>query len=172
MPERKIVVLYHSQGSGNTRVAAELVVQGIRAAGGFELVIRNTNDARLDPAILEDCAGVAVGTPDYFEYPAGSLKMFMDDWLIARRGGNRKMEGMPVALFLVHSASVGRDRRRHDEVLRHARKRHEELFRHIGPQVGRTLASIGTPEGHTARDFVALGRDLTVAADKYLREHT
>ena len=113
MERKTIAIIYHSQGLGMTRASADLLAQGVREAGGFEVVLKNTNERRLDPTVLEQYAGVAVGTPDYFGYPAGGLKMFMDDWLVARRAGNRSMEGIPVALFMTH-AGTGRARKRHE----------------------------------------------------------
>jgi len=153
--ERRIVVIYHSQEHGNTRAAAELVAGGVRESGDFELVIRNAGDGRLDPGILAGCAGAAFGTPDYFSYPAGTLKMFMDDWLFAKRAGNEAIQGMPVALFVTHGGKG------------HAVQGHETLFRHVGPQVGKTLVIKGKPEGEDAEACVALGRALAEAAERY-----
>ena len=158
MSQGKIAVIFHSQSAGNTRAAAELVAKGIREAGEFEVILKNTNEGRLDPAVLEGCAGVAVGTPDYFSYPAGGLKMFIDDWLIAKNGGNEKIEGMPVALFVTHGGG-GR-----------AKEPHETLFRHIGPQVGETVLMQGKPNGEAADACVALGKELAAAAEEYLSE--
>ena len=156
MSQGRIAVIFHSQSVGNTKAAAELVAEGIREAGDFEVVLENTNDGRLDPAILEGCAGVAVGTPDYFSYPAGGLKMFIDDWLIAKRGGETKIEGMPVALFVTHGGGGS------------AKEPHETLFRRIGPQVGETLLVEGKPRGEAVKACVALGKALAAAAEEYL----
>jgi len=154
MAKKKIVIVYHSQEAGNTKAAAELLADGIREAGDFEVALYNTNDSRVNPEVLVGCAGVALGTPDYFSYPAGGLKMFMDDWLFAKRGG-KKVEGMPVALFLTHGGG-GK-----------AKEPHESLGHHVGPQVGETLAIKGCPKGKDADACKALGRKLAEAAAKY-----
>ena len=158
MAEKKIVIVYHSQQSGNTKAAAELIAKGVREAGGFEVVLSNTNDGRVDPKVLEGCAGAAFGTPDYFSYPAGGMKMFIDDWLFAKQAGNEGVGGMPVALFITHGGG-GK-----------AQKPHEELFGRIGPQAGQTLSIRNRPQGKDAEACVALGRELARAAERYLRQ--
>ena len=151
MAQRKIVVVYHSQQSGNTKAAAELVAQGAREAG-FEVTLHNTNDGRVKPEVLAGCAGAAFGTPDYFSYPAGGMKMFIDDWLFLTRAGNNAVKGMPVALFVTHGGGGA------------AKGPHETLFRHVGPQVGETLVMKGRPEGKDVDACKALGQKLAEAA--------
>jgi flavorubredoxin len=152
---KKIAVIYHSQSVGNTEAAARHVIEGIEA-GGFEVEAHNTNDGRLDPAMLAECAGLAVGTPDYFSYPAGGLKVFIDDWLIARRGGNEEIAGIPVALFVTHGGGGV------------ARGPLEELFRHIGPQVGETVMVKGGPGDSEAEELRGLGAELVRKAGELL----
>ncbi len=156
MPENKIVIVYHSQQAGNTRAAAELVAKGVREGGAFEVVLANTNDGRVDPRILGGCVGAAFGTPDYYSYPAGGMKQFMDDWLFLKEAGKEQISGMPVALFITHGGG-GK-----------AQKPHEELFRRIGPQVGKTVSVRGRPEGKDAEACVALGRELARAAQRHV----
>ena len=158
MRKRKIAVIYHSQSAGNTTAAAEQVAKGIAEAGDFEIFAVNTNDARVRPSVLEDCSGVAFGSPDYFSYPAGGLKMFIDDWLIAQRAGNEKIKGMPVALFLTHGGGGA------------AQAPLEDLFRHIGPQVGSTLAIKGRPGSAEAAQCRALGAELARKAREFLEK--
>jgi len=157
MRGKKIAVIYHSQ-SGNTEAAAQHVAEGIRAAGQFEIVSLNTNEGRVDPAVLADCAGVAFGTPDYFSYPAGGMKSFMDDWLIAQRGGNEDIKDMPVALFMTHGGGGA------------ALEPFEKLFQRVGPQVGETVSikrAPGEPEAERCRE---LGAALAREAEKFLEE--
>ncbi|NLW49585.1 MAG: FprA family A-type flavoprotein [Candidatus Brocadiaceae bacterium] len=148
MRRSKIAVIYHSQSLGNTKAAAEHVIEGIRSAGDFEVVSFNTNDGRVDPAILEECAGVAFGAPDYFSYPAGMLKQFMDDWLIAKRKGNEELEGIPVALFATHGGG-GR-----------IKEPFEGLFQRVGPLVAETLMIKGAPGEAEAEACRKLGAEL------------
>ena len=156
MKKRKIAVIYHSQTMGNTKAAAEHVVQGINSVGQFELFVANTNDGRVEPGVLSDCAAAAFGTPDYFSYPAGGLKMSMDDWLIAQRAGNEDIKGMPIALFLTHGGGGV------------AKGPFEELFRHVGPQVGQTVTAKGKPGSAEADALRKLGADLAREAEKLL----
>ncbi len=156
MRSKKIVVIYHSQSLGNTKAAAEQVAAGIRGAGEFEAVCLNTNDERVAPAVLADCAGAAFGTPDYFSYPAGGLKVFMDDWLIAQRGGNEDITGMPIALFLTHGGG-GR-----------AKEPFEGLLQRVGPQVGETVDIKGAPGEAEAEACRQLGAALVREAEKFL----
>ncbi len=156
MRKKKIAVIYHSQSAGNTKAAAQHVADGIRTAGQFEVVSLNTNDGRVDPAVIADCAGVAFGAPDYFSYPAGGMKAFMDDWLIAQRGGNEDIKGMPIALFMTHGGGGA------------ARGPFEELFRRVGSQVGETVAIKGAPGEPEAARCRELGAALAREAKKFL----
>ncbi len=155
MRQRKIAVVYHSQSAGNTEAAARHVIEAVEA-GGFDVEEHNTDQGRLDPAILAECAGLAVGSPDYFSYVAGGLKVFIDDWLIARRGGNEQIAGIPVALFLTHGGGGV------------ARGPLEELFRHIGPQVGETVMVKGAPGEKEAQELRDLGAMLVKSAGELL----
>ena len=146
MAKKKIAVIYHSQ-SGNTAAAARNVAEGIKDAGGFEVVMANSNEKRVDPAILADCAAAAFGTPDYFSYPAGCIKTFIDDWLIAKRKGGEQAE-IPIVLFVSHGGGGG------------AKAPFETLFRRIGPQTGETLVIKGKPEGDQVEALRKLGAAL------------
>lgn len=154
MTDGKIVVVYHSQEEGNTEEAARLVARGIRESSDCIVELHNTNEKRVDPRVLEGCAGAAIGTPDYFGYPAGGVKMFVDDWLIAKRQGAEKIGGMPLALFMTHGG--GGD----------AQEPFQDLCHHIGSQVGETLSIKGRPEGIEAEECEGLGEELALAVEK------
>ena len=77
-----VLVLYHSQEFGNTRAMAEALALGVKMAGG-EVSTFNTNEGRLDIEMFRAADAVAFGTPDYYSYLAGGLKVFLDDWYIA-----------------------------------------------------------------------------------------
>jgi flavorubredoxin len=156
MRQKRIAVIYHSQSLGNTKAAAEFVIEGIKSAGGFEVVAFNTNEGRVDPALLAECAGAAFGAPDYFSYPAGMMKQFMDDWLIAKRKGNEEIEGIPVALFATHGGG-GR-----------LKEPFESLFQRVGPQVGETLMIKGAPGDAEAEACRKLGAALVAKAAELL----
>ncbi|MFO7898930.1 MAG: flavodoxin domain-containing protein [Planctomycetota bacterium] len=146
-----ILVLYHSQEHGNTAAMAEAVAEGARAAGA-EVTVTNTNEARM--AVDEYCGydGVAFGTPDYFSYVAGGLKVFIDDWLIAKRGAAPDgLEDKPYALFYSHGGG-GK-----------VREPFETLFERVGAKVGETVESKGAPDEPTLARCRALGAELARA---------
>ena len=98
---KKILIVFHSQEAGNTKRMAELVARGCRQVRGVQVSMVNTNERRVDMRRLEAADGLALGTPDYFTYMAGGLKMFFDDATLAQwRGANIK--GKPCVAFCTH----------------------------------------------------------------------
>src|SRR5512147_131490 len=96
----KILVIYHSQQYGNTKILAEAIAEGIREAGA-EANLINTNERRVTLEEFLDADAVAIGTPDYFSYVAGTIKTFFDDiylWDLARES----VKGKPAVLFCSH----------------------------------------------------------------------
>jgi flavorubredoxin len=155
MAREAIALIYHSQSAGNTKAAAAHVREAIEKDGRFTVREFNTNDGRVDPAVLAECAGVAFGTPDYFSYPAGGLKMFIDDWLVAKRKGNEQIEGLPIALFLTHGGGGA------------ARAPFEGLCQHVGPQVADTVMIKGHPGDEAAQACRALALQLVEEAVRF-----
>lgn len=101
-PSKKILVVYHSQQYGNTAECARLVARGVRQAGEIEVTLVNTNIAqRVDMAELASYDGLAIGSPDYFSYVAGTIKQLFDDILEAERAGT-SIYRLPCALFMTH----------------------------------------------------------------------
>ncbi len=96
----KILVIYHSQQFGNTKILAEGVAEGARE-GGAEVELVNTNERRitLDEFLAADA--VAVGTPDYFSYIAGTIKTFFDDLYLWGQSG-KAVKGKRAGLFFSH----------------------------------------------------------------------
>jgi flavorubredoxin len=146
-----LLVLYHSQEYGNTAAMAEAVGEGARAAGE-EVTLVNTNERRLDPDEYRRFDAVAFGSPDYYSYIAGGLKVFLDDWYIAQKSDSRGLKGKPYGLFLSHGGG-GR-----------ARGPLEELFGRMGTQVGQTVTSRGRPNDAALEACRELGRRLADAA--------
>ena len=100
---KKVMVIYHSQEFGNTAVAARLVVQGLEEVGGIEVKSVNTNEAqRIDMEELAACDGVAIGSPDYYAYLAGTIKQVFDDDYIYRGRGFTGLKGKPCVVFMTH----------------------------------------------------------------------
>ena len=147
----KALVLYHSQEFGNTKIMAEAVAEGLKAAG-LEVDIFNTNDGRFDVTQFPqyDCA--AFGSPDYYSYIAGGMKTFMDDHYIHDvRKGLEGLKGKPYALFCSHGGG-GRVK---DVMV--------NIFKRIGTMVGEPVASKGKPSPEVVEQCKALGKMLAKA---------
>jgi multimeric flavodoxin WrbA len=71
----RILIIYHSQG-GMVEEMAYAVKKGIEKTQGVKAVLKKAQDATWDD--LKDAAGIAIGTPDYFDYMAGTIKDFFD----------------------------------------------------------------------------------------------
>jgi flavorubredoxin len=145
-----MLVLYHSQEYGNTAAMAQAIGEGARAAGA-EVTLVNTNEQRLDLEQYRYFDAVAFGSPDYWSYIAGGLKVFIDDWYIARKSSRRGLEGKPYGLFYSHGGG-GR-----------VRGPLEELFSRMGSQVGEIIESYGRPNNTVLEACRELGRQLANA---------
>lgn len=71
----KILIVYHSQ-AGIVKEMAYAIKQGIENTGDFEIIIKTAEQA--DQEDLRTASGIAIGTPDYFDYMAGTIKDFFD----------------------------------------------------------------------------------------------
>jgi len=112
-PTLPILVLYYSR-HGATRKLAELIAQGIESIAGCEAVLRtvpavSTVSEATEPAVprsgapyvelsdLENCAGLALGSPTRFGNMAAPLKYFIDgssaQWL------SGALAGKPACVF-------------------------------------------------------------------------
>jgi flavorubredoxin len=148
-----ILVLYHSQEYGNTAAMAEAVAEGAWAAGA-DVTLVNTNEQRLDVEDYRRFDAVAFGSPDYYSYIAGGLKVFVDDWYIARKSNRQGLENKPYGLFYSHGGG-GR-----------VRGSLEDLFGRMGSQVGTTIESYGKPNQAALEACRELGRQLANAIQK------
>ena len=148
-----ILVLYHSQEHGNTGAMAEAIAEGVRDSGADATLV-NTNDKRMDPAEYAAFDAAAFGSPDYYSYLAGGLKMFLDDWHIAKGRGLEGVTDKPYGLFYSHGGG-GR-------VVEPMQK----LFARLGTQVGQSIESCGKPDEKTLAACRELGQQLAEAADK------
>jgi multimeric flavodoxin WrbA len=97
---KKILVIYHSQQFGNTKILAEALSEGAREEGA-EVALINTNEKRVTMDEYLSADAVAVGTPDYFSYMAGTIKTFFDDLYLWDQA-DQPVKGKPAALFLSH----------------------------------------------------------------------
>ena len=96
----KILVIYHSQQFGNTKGLAEALAEGARESGA-EVELINTNERRVTLNEFLATDAVAIGTPDYFSYVAGTIKTLFDDIYLWDKAGN-PVKGKPAALFFSH----------------------------------------------------------------------
>jgi NAD(P)H dehydrogenase (quinone) len=147
-----ILVLYHSQEYGNTGKMARAVAEGAEAAGA-RVTLHNTNEERYDVEQYRAFDAVAFGTPDYYSYIAGTLKVFLDDWYIAKEKNPAGLLNKPLALFYSHGGGGA------------AVRPLEQLFRRLGTQVGETVESRGAPSEQVLAACRALGERL--AADEH-----
>jgi multimeric flavodoxin WrbA len=142
-----LLVLYHSQEYGNTAAMAEAVAAGARAAGA-EVTLANTNEQRLDIEQYRRFDAVAFGSPDYYSYIAGGLKVFLDDWYIAQKSNSQGLKDKVYGLFYSHGGGGA------------VRRPLQELFGRMGTQVGETVASRGRPNAAVLEACCNLGRQL------------
>jgi flavodoxin len=155
MARKAIALIYHSQSAGNTKAAAAHVREAIEADGRFSVLEYNTNDGRVGPGILAECAGAAFGTPDYFSYPAGGVKMFFDDWLVEKRKGNEEIEGLPVAPFMTCGGGGA------------AKTPFEGLCQKVGPQIADTVVIKGSPDDEGAEACRKMAKLLVEEAVRF-----
>lgn len=145
-----ILVLYHSQQYGNTGAMAEAVADGAREAGA-EVKMVNTDEQRLDIEEYRRVDGAAFGSPDYYSYIAGGLKVFLDDWYIAKQSDPTGLEGKPYVLFYSHGGGGAVSRPM------------ESLFEQMGAKIGQTVGSAGRPGDATLTACKELGGQLARA---------
>ncbi|MDD5612631.1 MAG: NAD(P)H:quinone oxidoreductase, partial [Gallionella sp.] len=119
--DKEILVLYYSQ-HGATRQMATLIARGIEQVGGVRARVRtvpkvSANCEATDPAIpdagspyvqlcdLEECIGLALGSPTRFGNMAAAMKYFLDStgglWM------KHTLAGKPAALFTSSSSMHG-----------------------------------------------------------------
>ena len=145
----KVLVIFHSQQFGNTRILAEALGEGVRESGR-EVELINTNERRVSLDEFLDADGVALGTPDYFSYLAGTIKTFFDDLFLWERAG-KPVKGKPAVLFFSHGGG-GK-----------VRGPFESLAHRFFQQAGGTSGS-GRPISEEAKkECFQLGRELVKA---------
>ena len=134
---------------------AEAVAEGAKTAGA-SVTLFNTNEDRFDSNNFRQFDAAAFGSPDYYSYVAGGLKVFVDDLYIARKTNREGLDNKPYGLFYSHGGG-GR-----------VRKYFEDLFRalKIGSKVGDTIESYGAPNETVLQVCQELGRDLVNAIKK------
>jgi multimeric flavodoxin WrbA len=142
----KIIVIYHSQQYGNTKILAEALADGAREAGA-EVKLINTNDRRVTLEEFLSTDAVAIGTPDYFSYVAGTIKTFFDDMYLWDQSG-KSVKGKPAALFF----SCGGGGK--------VKQPFESLAQRFFQQVGETVGSERPITDEAKERCLALGKEL------------
>ena len=142
----KIIVIYHSQQYGNTKILAEALAEGAREAGA-EVNLINTNERRVTPEEFLSADGVAIGTPDYFSYVAGTVKTFFDDMYLWDQSG-KPVKGKPAVLFF----SCGGGGK--------VRQPFESLVQRFFQQVGETVGGERPISNEAKKKCLALGKEL------------
>jgi len=149
----KIIVIYHSQQYGNTKVLAEALAEGAREAG-VEISHINTNERRVTLEEFLEADAVAIGTPDYFSYVAGTIKTFFDDIYLWDQSG-KSVKGKMAVLFCSHGGGGGK-----------VKQPFESLAHRFFQQVGETISS-GRPISDEAKKKChVLGKELVKALSK------
>ncbi|MBK5113899.1 MAG: flavodoxin family protein [Candidatus Heimdallarchaeota archaeon] len=150
-----LLVLYHSQEYGNTKAMAEAVAAGAQTAGA-EVTLINTNEKRFEIEEFRQFDAVVFGSPDYYSYIAGGLKIFVDDLYIARKTNQQGLADKPFGLFYSHGGG-GR-----------VREPFEKLFgmMRLGSKVGETIESYGSPNNQVLEECRKLGQQLVQVKKK------
>jgi multimeric flavodoxin WrbA len=143
---RKIIVIYHSQQYGNTKMLAEALAEGVREAGA-EVNLIHTNERRVALEEFLSCDGVAIGTPDYFSYVAGTVKSFFDDLYLWDQSG-KPVKGKPAVLFF----SCGGGGK--------VKEPFESLAQRFFKQAGKTIGIQRPINDEAKKQCVALGKEL------------
>jgi multimeric flavodoxin WrbA len=145
----KILVIYHSQQFGNTKILAEAFAEGVREAGA-EVKLINTNERRVTLEEFLATDAVAIGTPDYFSYVAGTIKTFFDDIYLWDQSG-KPVKGKLAALFF----SCGGGGK--------VRQPFESLAQRFFQQVGETVGGERPITNEAKKRCLALGKELVKA---------
>jgi len=70
-----ILIIFHSQ-NGTVEEMAHAVKKGVEKTKGYSVMFKRAQDATWQD--LKETDGIAIGTPDYFDYMAGTVKDFFD----------------------------------------------------------------------------------------------
>jgi len=142
----RVLVVYCSM-SGNTKVAAEAVAEGVVEAGG-EAIVKDGLSAQ--PEDLLDCGAVALGSYDAFSYMGGGLKDFLDRGFYPTQGA---VTHKPYAAFVTHGGG-GKAIDSIESVARSFKLR----------QVADPVLVKGLPDAAAVADLKALGAKLVAEA--------
>jgi len=86
----KVIVVYESK-HGNTKLAAEAIIEGISEIEGIETVLSELKE--VDFKNIADYDAILVGSPNHFGGPTRSIKKFID------KLGKLNLKGKMFAVF-------------------------------------------------------------------------
>jgi len=137
-----ILVVYYSK-SGNTRKMAELVAEGAGRGGQHHVQLVPVQN--LESIDFLDADGFALGSPDYFTYVSGHLKVLFDEALASKT----QLQDKPFVGFVSHGGGGG------------AIKSLETLAQAVGlRKVAEGVKCKGAPSGPDALACTRLGEAL------------
>ncbi len=87
---KRVIVAYESK-YGNTKVAAETIVEGMGEAGGIETIIRRAKEVDFDE--VSKCDVILIGSPNHIGGPTRSVRKLID------KIGKLDLEEKQVAVF-------------------------------------------------------------------------
>jgi flavorubredoxin len=147
----KIFVVYDSK-YGNTKLAAETVLEGIREVEGVETSIGYVKE--IDVAKVAECDAIVLGAPNHMGRPSQTMKKFVG------RLAECDLKAKSVAVFGTYSGSVRNPDRAVRKLEKMAKKKLPNL-KLISPSLSIRVNGIPGPivEGELprCRDF---GREL------------
>ena len=102
MKKDKIVILYYSKG-GNTKELADKIYSILQSETGDDISVelKAADSFLADSGSINDLrkvSGLIVGTPDYYSYLSGFVKIFFDEIYRFRH----ELTGVPAFGFITH----------------------------------------------------------------------
>ncbi len=95
--KKKIVILYYSK-SGNTKMLAKRILDIFREFIPENVSIELFDAVNMNFSSLMDASAFIIGSPDYFGYMSGYIKLFFDE-LYENRS---QLKGRPAFAFVSH----------------------------------------------------------------------
>lgn len=98
--EYYIPILYYSKG-GKTKTLAKRIHEIFTAIAPKNFKIEMMSATEPNWEALKKAAAFIIGTPDYFSYPAGQIKIFFDEFYESRN----ELKDRPVFGFVTHGGT-------------------------------------------------------------------
>jgi multimeric flavodoxin WrbA len=109
----------------------------------------NTNECRVKLEEFIAADAVAIGSPDYYSYPAGAIKTLFDDLYLWDKAGE-PVKGKSAVLFMTHGGG-GR-----------AKQPFESFAERFFQRIGETVTSSHPVSGDSKRRCFDLGKKLVM----------